>query len=286
MASDGSGSHEHMHYQEYTPPGWPTGKREPFEKERAHTERNKLIRDYMNLPAEHERSGEKVIQSSPVVEMKNGSALDFRSLTPQQIRQNTEMLTPLIRPYGCGPVAPADWLVLRTYQRIVEMRDEMRMDEQGLCIGDRTFKRRYQQAETDIRRYNKQPPETRSEAARKGDSGVEQSRSGPEKTGPHPRIRSPTYAVRSAFRYLTDKHWHRYMLPFGCFFYDRVNTTANDSSWNGWIESLVPCKANPSLRINPYSVTAADILYLCNTTGYLERFMFVIGVILWAKQRG
>lgn len=103
-------------------------------------------------------------------------------------------------------------------------------------------------------------------------------------TAPHPRLRSPEHAVKWAFKYLTNKHWHRYLLPFGCFFYDRV--TACDGVWKMWVDSLLPCKANPALRINPYSVTAADVLYLCNTTGYLERFMFVIGVIVWAKRRG
>ena len=38
--------------------------------------------------------------------------------------------------------------------------------------------------------------------------------------------------------------------------------------------------------MNPYSVTAADILYLCNTGGYMDRFIYLIGIIMWAKRNG
>lgn len=276
------GTHQHLNFQEYVPTGWPAGVPRggrtatpfdtPFDRTKATKYRDERVKDIMNRTASME------------VALSNGATVDFRSLTAQQIRRNTEMLTPLIRPYGCGPVAPADWLVLRTYQRIVEMRDEMRMDEQGLCIGDRTFKRRYQQAEADIRRFEQHKAEVQKNAEEAGERGLDMSTFGDENHAPNPRLRSPANAVRWAFKYLTDKHWHRYLFPFGCFFYDRVGAT--DPSWKGWVDSLVPCKANPALRINPYSVTAADILYLCNTTGYLERFTFIIGVILWAKQRG
>ena len=38
--------------------------------------------------------------------------------------------------------------------------------------------------------------------------------------------------------------------------------------------------------INPYAVACADILYLCNTGGYLERFVYIVGIIMWAKRNG
>ena len=49
---------------------------------------------------------------------------------------------------------------------------------------------------------------------------------------------------------------------------------------------LVKAPRNDELFINPHSVTAADILYLCNTTNYLERYMYIIGIIIWAKRYG
>jgi hypothetical protein len=33
-------------------------------------------------------------------------------------------------------------------------------------------------------------------------------------------------------------------------------------------------------------VASADILYLCNTGGYLERYVYIIGVLIWAKRHG
>lgn len=131
---DASGTNEHLQYREYVPPNWPRNGGNPEKHEDFDRKKAAKFRTNMMVPLLH-----------------NGVPLDFRSMLPQQIRDNTEMMTPLVRPYGCGPVAPADWLVLRTYQRIVEMRDEMRMDEDGLCIGDRTFKRRYQQAQPGCR---------------------------------------------------------------------------------------------------------------------------------------
>lgn len=37
---------------------------------------------------------------------------------------------------------------------------------------------------------------------------------------------------------------------------------------------------------NHYSVTMADVLYLCNTTGYLDRYTYMIGILIWAKRHG
>jgi hypothetical protein len=60
-----------------------------------------------------------------------------------------------------------------------------------------------------------------------------------------------------------------------------VNT---HQGWKDWAEGLT--KRTDEKYVNPYSVTAADVLYLCNTIGYLERFIYVLGVILWAKKYG
>lgn len=33
-----------------------------------------------------------------------------------------EMVTPMVRPYGCYPKAPLDWVSLRTYAKILVFR--------------------------------------------------------------------------------------------------------------------------------------------------------------------
>lgn len=169
-----------------------------------------------------------------------------------------EMVAPFIRPFGCGPVAPREWLVLRTYPKIIEVRDEIRMDHFGLNMGDRTFKRCYQ---TAMRELHEQ---------------------GGSSLGTHQR--API--VQEAFRCLLDKLWHRHLFPFGTY---AVSCSGNKHE-NDFREPMQQCKSKTSGThqhvMNPFSVTAADILYLCNTGGYLERFVYVIGVIIWAKTHG
>ena len=227
-----------------------------------------------------------------------GDVFDVSKLNAKEIADNVEMLVPLIRPYGCGPVAPSDDLVLRTYDRILEVRNEMRFTEMGLAIGDRTFKRCYQQALRDMARYNFAPDSLRKEADKAGYKGVKFVFDNTKHTQgglTYPGIRKastgdiadgvlrkPEYAVQKAFEYLTDKHWHRYLYPFGCFFFEKIPTT---TGWKEWAAGLVRGR-NEEYSISPYSVTAADILYLCNTVGYLERYIYVTGIIVWAKQMG
>jgi hypothetical protein len=235
----------------------------------------------------------------------DGSIIDWddRDLDAKTIADSVEMLNPLIRPYGCGPVAPQENFVLRTYDRIIEIRNECRYDKRGLAVGDRTFKRAYQQAMRDIARYNRAEKSLRDKADAAEYAGVPYrfERDGRnnihldkdkcpvlvaadgDKHDVDGVLRSPAMAVRKAFEYVQDKHWHRYLFPFGCFFYHDPKKT--EPGWKEWMADMVPCKTG-DLCINPYSVTAADVLYLCNTVGYLERFVFVLGVILWAKEYG
>ena len=228
----------------------------------------------------------------------NGAIFDVSVLKPKEIADGVEMLVPLIRPSGCGPLAPSDEIVMRTYDRILEVRNEMRFTELGLAIGDRTFKRCYQQARRDEERYNHASDALRKEADKAGYKGVKfvfdntkHTEGGQVFPGirraaageiPDGVLRKPEYAVQKAFEYLTDKNWHRYMLPVGCFFWEGAPKT---NSWKDWSAGLV-CGRNEEYKINPYSVAAADVLYLCNTIGYLERYMYVIWIILWAKSYG
>jgi hypothetical protein len=92
----------------------------------------------------------------------------------------------------------------------------------------------------------------------------------------------PEFSVHKAFEYLNDKFWHRYLFPFGCFQWEEIPVTTHNG-WKDWADGM--CKRDERY-VNIYSVTAADILYLCNTVGYLERFIYIVGVILWAKKHG
>ena len=108
-----------------------------------------------------------------VLDVAEGDPLDMKTATAHEIAKNVELCNPMVCPYGCGPVAPADWVVLRTYQKIVELRDEMRFDTMGITQGDQTFKRRYQQALRDIRKWKqytegKDKPPTKGEMAKSG----------------------------------------------------------------------------------------------------------------------
>lgn len=167
-----------------------------------------------------------------------------------------EMVAPFIRPYGCGPVAPADWLVLRTYMNILELRDKTRMDDNGLNIGDRTFKRCYQTAMEEMA-----------------------STSGTMSSTKRAEI------IQTAFRPVVDKLWHRYLFPFGTFAF-KTNATGSSKSEVDFRNELSNKKPGSATVMNKYSVAAADILYMCNTGGYLERYIYIIGVIMWAKRHG
>ena len=227
-----------------------------------------------------------------VLDVDQGEPLDMKIATPHEIAKNVELCNPMVRPYGCGPVAPAEWIVLRTYQKIIELRDEIRFDTLGIAQGDQTFKRRYQQAMRDIRRSQqytsgKKVTPAKGERARKGSSLAEGEMQAFWFKNDY--IRTETEAVEHAFRDLKNKYWHRYMFPFACFFFEKQSM----GPLIPWVEAGHMLTGNTTsgsgaggLCINPYSVTATDVLYLCNTAGYLERFVYIIGILLWAKRRG
>jgi hypothetical protein len=132
-------------------------------------------------------------------------------------------------------------------------------------------------------------------------------------------VRSPKYAILKAFASILDKSWHRYMFPFGCYFITRNetidNTLAHDETTkhvmygnNGvrleqqgagrdpprtdlvdeWVRDFAGTQPGQDMGvvINPCSVTAADILYLCNVRGYIDRLLYTLLVIDWAKEHG
>lgn len=152
-----------------------------------------------------------------------------------------EMVAPMIRPYGCGPVAPQDWVVLRTYAKIIELREGVRMDTSGIVLCDRDCKRFYQEAIRQMISTN--------------------------------TVMGRVNAIEIAFRSMLDKLWHRYMFPFGTFLYVTPPSSAGKTE-STFKESLQTGKDSKCM-INAHSVALADVLYLCNTAGYLERFVYI-----------
>lgn len=209
-----------------------------------------------------------------------GVQMDIASMDPHDIAATIELFELLVRPYGCGPMAPSNWVVFRTYQKIVEMRDELRMDEEGFMHGDRTFKRCYQSCLRTMARFNLLSPEEQKTVTAAGWKGHRFTTDDPLFLGP---VRAPSFNVEHTFRFLMDKFWHRYLLPFGCYAYEKSTQTVG-AGWERWKASLISSKTG--ILMNPYSVTAADILYLCNTSGYLDRLVYIVGIILWAKKEG
>lgn len=209
-----------------------------------------------------------------------GGIMDMATATPHEIAANIELLDPLIRPYGCGPMAPTTWVVLRTYQKIVEWRDEIRMDEKGAVIGDRSFKCAYQTCMRNMVRYKALSTAEQKTATDAGWKGYRPTPDDPMFLGP---IRAPTFCIEHTFRSVMDKFWHRYLLPFGCFAYEK--NTLTGAGWNDWRDHHISSKG-AGQHMNPCAVTAADILYLCSTDGYLDRFVYIVGIINWARSMG
>lgn len=212
------------------------------------------------------------------------------------IVKHTEMQIPLRMPMGCGPVACGSWFKIGNTEKIVGMRDQILMNEMGVTLGDQTFKRCYQRAYQEIKRYERLSDSEKKQCAEARRAGIEDPNRNPtrryipeldERSGklkPVRRIRTPYWAIVCAFGHILDKHWHRYLFPFGCYWLDRGS--AGDASSQGWKEWLSDMPKKNNLVINPHSVTCADILYLCNTVGYLERLIYVAVIILWAKGHG
>lgn len=162
------------------------------------------------------------------------------------------------------------------------MREGMRMDDQGVTLGDRDFKRYSQEAMRQIELLTKKT-----------------GGSDPVKLSVEDRVDAiegafrPILAVLGCFtqkhaRTLSDKLWHRYLFPFGTYIFEMSNASTSKTEAL-FKETLMQPRKNASkgtYYMNPFSVCMADILYLCNTEGYLERFMAILWIILWAKGNG
>lgn len=168
---------------------------------------------------------------------------------PVKRRDYIEQLPSLIRPYGCGPVAPGNWFVLKTYQLLLETRDETRMGPRGVVIGDQAFSRAYKRV----------------------------------------HLTNNTKDIEKSFCEIFHcPFWHLWLLPFGVMLWtDMPGTNMYADLWDLQEAFRTGGKSNKarnnSTRISPYSVTCADVLYMCCTNGYLERYINLLVIILWGK---
>ena len=165
--------------------------------------------------------------------------------------KHIELLPPLLRPYGCGPIAPKTWWTMQTYAALLETRDETRMGPGAMACGDRTVKRCYMRACQGAPDFE--------------------------------RIRACFHSL------MTNTHWHQILLPFGIILFEQfeVKQILKDLVMLSTKRTVVEGgqKTVPHF-LSPYSVGCNDVLYLCNTSGYMERYMFVLATILWAKMNG
>lgn len=231
----------------------------------------------------------------------DGAIMRVDCMSAEVIADNIELFVPLIKPNGCGPLAHAEYIKLGTFDLITEMCNETRYNEQGLALGHRTIKRLYQQSVRDISRYQHASEDLKRAADAAGIRGVPYVfvgrgtrdddtgkaaypiiREAPKDTQPDGMLRAPKYAVQKNFEYLNDKFWHRYLLPFGCFFVERPQE--KHQGWKDWLLGMRSPASNKDIVINPYSVTAADMLYLANTSGWIPRLYFTLYVLRWAME--
>ena len=179
--------------------------------------------------------------------------------------------------------------------------DEIKTNRQNELMGHRTFLRAQQRALRDILLYKAQDSSVQMKADEAGEKGIPlQSREEAEDTRLFSdgalrhckrRIRSPQQAIRNAFKRILQSFWHLYMFPFGCFFLtSKLNNKPSEvSPWKDWSDGMHKVTNNitdDQYMINPYSVTCADVLYLCHTQGYVERLGDLLGIISWAKHCG
>lgn len=225
--------------------------------------------DFVREAGTRKPNPEEAIASWAKVEtlLKDETANGVQWSNPEARAKYIELPQPLLRPYGCGPIAPGAWWCLKTYPRILELRDESRMGPQMEALGDRTFKRAY------IR-------------------GLKQlTTSGSDKVK----------VVKSAFqRIIGYPYWHLYMFPFGVTMLKTLNAhgTEGNQTLSNYIKNLQEWEHTQKAErqgsvtlcgrgfIQPFAAAAADILYLCNTSGYLERYVYTLGIVLWCKRQG
>lgn len=98
------------------------------------------------------------------------------------------------------------------------------------------------------------------------------------------RLYKPVIYNALLFDMVNNHFWHRYMLPFGCYFYTEVSTDATQHGWRDWKAGLHSVSGG-RLYISPFSVTYADLLNMAVSAPYMLRFKEFITSLLYILQR-
>jgi hypothetical protein len=221
-----------------------------------------------------------------------GTIVELENMSDVHRASAIETTRPILPLISQGPHTYCyGYLVCNTACRIIEVRNETRWTENGIALGDRSFLRCYQQAERDYMQYILASDTLQREADKTHYAGVKVVFDGVESRGGHryPKLRkcganehadailrSPEYAAQKAFECMNDKHWHRWLFPYACFFYEKVPNT--HQCWTDWKDTLLTGRSNQHY-INPYSVADVDVRHLVNYPGYLDRYMFNMSIV-------
>ena len=231
---------------------------------------------------------------------RTGQIVDVAKIVhdnPEAIPEIMELVFPMLNYIGPAVrmLPSSGYLQLGTYCTILDVRRECRPALQGMALGDRTFKRCYQNALRDLNRYRMASDSLQKEAHKAGYVGVNIVFDGTEahNGGSYPRIRrananeradavlrAPRFAAMKAFDIFNDKPWHHWLFPFGCFFYENMPTS---DGWKTWSDFMLQGR-NTNYLISPYSVTSLDVKFLLMCPGYVERFEYLVSIIVFLKK--
>lgn len=103
---------------------------------------------------------------------QTGAIANMANMTPLEISENVEMVAPIIPIVGSGPHTHSGKLVLNTYHKILELRCETRRTELGIILGDRSFRRCYQQAKRDQMLFERAPESLQRDARKASYTGA------------------------------------------------------------------------------------------------------------------
>jgi hypothetical protein len=220
-----------------------------------------------------------------------------------------ENFMPVVR-MPCQPLCPVTYVFIGETHRHIESRNGARMDAHGDVWGDEQFQILYDAALRNDCRYHHANNDLKNAAESGKLQGTTYSliRSQPYRevldergdriTVPNIKVaekdkkddivlgflHTPFYGTNLIFHLVNDICWHRHMLPFGFYFYENVPCT--NRGWQDWNAGLISPPDHPHLRINPYSVTHLDMLYLLVTQNYYDRYIHFVSMLLWCQNRG
>ena len=179
-------------------------------------------------------------------------------------KAKVEAVKRIMRPYGCSPIGPLSWMALRTYDLIIETREQMIPNRNNMNVGDQFMKRLQLELHTCVK--NQPATMKLKEVVHKG-ANISNLVEGKNNKNTRKMFR---IFARSLFDNLirpwSKSNWHLWLCPIGPYIVDEC---ARDSVLN-----------------LPYAVCWADIVYLFHCSNYHERFCGVYSTIVQFMRAG